>query len=105
MTSDSPSAVDILDLLGGRFTDEIILADASNEEIFMLSFRREDDFLVEYRDGSVNQQFATTVDTVDQALTLYVLWHANDPAWKTVADWEPVAAFRPVFPRYRRSDS
>ena len=92
---ESPQPVEILRALGAMrsaLDDDgfIILSDTSIDEVFMQSARGQNDFLVDYRDGSVDQHFSTTVDTLEEALKLNLLWLANDQAWKTENDWTPV---------------
>ena len=92
---ESPQPVEILRALGAMrsaLDDDgfIILSGTSIDEVFMQSARGQNDFLVDYRDGSADQHFSTTVDTLEEALKLNLLWLANDQAWKTENDWTAV---------------
>ena len=88
--SDDSPLLAILRDLGTLVPGEgLVVADTSNDEVFMQAARGESGYRVEYRDGDAGSHYVTETDNVSSALSLFVLWMANDPAWRTAAEWKP----------------
>jgi hypothetical protein len=73
----------------GTLVDGLVVVDTSNDEVFMQAARSESGYRVEYRDGDAGSHYATERDDISSALSLFIFWMANDPAWRTAAEWKP----------------